>query len=295
MKASNTTRRAAAGAVIVIVLALFAYLAWPPSATTPTPPNPNGYDDFVAAGKILPKMDWDKLNIDELRVALETNKEVFTLVQRGLSKKCQTPINFHFADHIPELMGEKRLAQALVARGNFAQTEGRINDAVNDGATIIALGIESAHGGPLISALVEIAIESMGVKQLAAAIPSLDKEGALQCLQTLQKAVADRDPFAKVMSAERLYYLHEPLREKLSELYERITEPNEAAKIEAKARSMYEAHGLTLLRIEAQLAARAFELEKGRPATNWSDLVPTYLPAIPNDPTTNRPIQFGSW
>jgi hypothetical protein len=49
---------------------------------------------------------------------------------------------------------------------------------------------------------------------------------------------------------------------------------------------------LVLLKIEASLASHAFELDRGRPATNWTDLVPTYLPSIPDDPATGASLTF---
>jgi hypothetical protein len=40
-------------------------------------------------------------------------------------------------------------------------------------------------------------------------------------------------------------------------------------------------------------AARAFELEKGRPPQSIADLVPDYLKAVPKDPVTEKDLGLG--
>jgi hypothetical protein len=41
-----------------------------------------------------------------------------------------------------------------------------------------------------------------------------------------------------------------------------------------------------------QLASRAYELETGKPAKNLADLVPAYLKAIPQNPTTGTNMAY---
>ena len=40
------------------------------------------------------------------------------------------------------------------------------------------------------------------------------------------------------------------------------------------------------------LAARAYELEKGKPPTGVADLVPDYLKAVPQDPFTGTNLVY---
>ncbi len=40
-------------------------------------------------------------------------------------------------------------------------------------------------------------------------------------------------------------------------------------------------------------AARAYELEKGKPPRNVTDLVPDYLKAVPKDPVTGKDLGLG--
>ena len=41
-----------------------------------------------------------------------------------------------------------------------------------------------------------------------------------------------------------------------------------------------------------KLASRAYELETGRPPKNPADLVPTYLKAIPRNPSTGTNMSY---
>jgi len=290
---------------IVVALAVVALLAVVYSASEkPEPavtlPKPNGYDDFVAAGKMLAidAGNWDDLEIDKLRSVLETNKPVFALVRKGLTRTSQFPTDYSQTDfprYLSDLGNMKHLAQALSADGKLAEAEGRNDDAAEDYATTIELGAEANRGGFLIHSLVDDAIEAIGAKKLTAIVSILSAQESRQCLQALVKAETDRDSFDKIKAQEKLFYLHAPLREKLADLPLRLIGRDGMAASLAKTESKYIASVLLIRKLSVQLAAHAFELEKGRPATNWSDLVPGYLASIPNDPTKNRPIAFDSW
>jgi hypothetical protein len=51
-------------------------------------------------------------------------------------------------------------------------------------------------------------------------------------------------------------------------------------------------HQRGMRRLSVELAARAYELEKGHPPSSLSDLVPDYLTAIPQDPLTGTNMVF---
>jgi hypothetical protein len=44
--------------------------------------------------------------------------------------------------------------------------------------------------------------------------------------------------------------------------------------------------------LAVQFAARAYELDRGKPPTSITDLVPAYLKAIPKDPTTGKDMVY---
>src|SRR6266536_5716958 len=62
----------------------------------PSPPNPNGNDDFVKAQKLMigNPADFERGSLEELRKHLAENAEVLKLVREGLAKKCRISILF---------------------------------------------------------------------------------------------------------------------------------------------------------------------------------------------------------
>jgi len=84
MKASNRMQRMLFRSVValaVIALVAMVYSASEKPEPAVTLPNPNGYDDFVAAGNMLPfpSIDWGALDIDQLKLTLATNQQALQL------------------------------------------------------------------------------------------------------------------------------------------------------------------------------------------------------------------------
>ncbi len=305
MKASKTTRRILlGGAALVAVGAVFAALSQAPvpSLALEPLPIPNGYDDFVAAGKMLPEdvYAWDDLRLEDLRARLLTNQPALDLARRGLTRKCQSTIGYpggYSPDLNLEIASMKHLAQLLAFHGKLAEADGRLGDAATDYASILALGIESGRGGVSINCLVEIAIEAIGAKRLLAVVPFLSADESRETLKILALAQADRDSSDKFREhEERFVREHSSLKDRLARLPLKILGRDDVAAMEAKIAKKYQACELAYFKLEAHLAEHAFELEKSRGATNWSDLVPAYLAAIPRDPTTtNSTLAFHAW
>src|SRR6267378_3950963 len=123
-------------AAALMLLGLMVYgaiqLSRPPP---PAPlPNPNGYDDFVAAAKLLigDPLYFDRTNALPLRSQVSSNAEALRLLRQGLTKKCRIP-QAYSTNYIPgrmtELLAAKRLAWLLEAEGKLAELEHRTNDA----------------------------------------------------------------------------------------------------------------------------------------------------------------------
>jgi hypothetical protein len=57
-------------------------------------PNPNGYDDFIRAGRMLPDVAigaYRELSSDDLRDLVSTNKEAVALLRVGLTLTSRVP------------------------------------------------------------------------------------------------------------------------------------------------------------------------------------------------------------
>ena len=268
----------------------------PPPIDEPLP-KPNGYDDLVAAGRLLPSStaDWLDLGTDQLRAVLISNRESLRLAREGLSKKCQVPVGYsnqYIAEHtVLELPKMKDLAFALEAEAKLAEAENRKGDAARDYALIVELGAESGRGGYLIHCLVDMAIESIGASRLKTALPTLDAQQCRQCLQVLEKADADRDSFEKFSLRERRFSQSAgTFGERLQETGMRLIGRGEVTIGINMTRPKYLAARKRVLDVETLLATRAFALDHGHAPTRWGDLVPGYLRNIPMEPGTNEPM-----
>lgn len=68
--------------------------------SSPALPNPNGYDDFVKAGRMVIQpldseghyADYRELSLQELQIAAATNAEVLKIVRGALEKQCRVPV-----------------------------------------------------------------------------------------------------------------------------------------------------------------------------------------------------------
>src|SRR5258708_762381 len=72
-------------------------------------PNRNGHDDFVRAGQLCMSStnSYLKMTEEELRDYVTKTLPALTLVEAGLKKECQVPIEYstHFLNqHLPQLL-----------------------------------------------------------------------------------------------------------------------------------------------------------------------------------------------
>jgi hypothetical protein len=157
------------GTLVLVFLSLRAWLAAPAPAFASLP-IPNGYDLFVQAARSLPSSP----QTNHLAEYLEQHQESLALFARALSNKTEVPIailppgnlaNAPFADF-------KFLAQSLVQKGRLEESNGDLSAATKTIVDLIRFGQAIEHG-PLISFLVGVAIERMGLAELRRIHPKL--------------------------------------------------------------------------------------------------------------------------
>jgi hypothetical protein len=252
-------------------------------------PNPNGYDDLVKAGKMLATNDGnsDATNQEQLREWVPKNAGALALAHAGLSKECRVPVQFseaYISNHLDDLASLKRLARAFAAEGRLAETENRTNDAIKAYLDAIHFANESVRGGVLIDALVGISIESIGTSHLTNLVGKLDAKSCHETAAALETLDAQRQTWDEVMQQENGWSRrsYTGWRNELARLEERKT----LKAVFAGTRQKYNAQVQKTRQLMIDLAARAYELDKGHPPASAADLVPEYLKAVPQDPVT---------
>jgi hypothetical protein len=252
-------------------------------------PNPNGYDNLVKAGEMaaIETGDFNEMKLEDLRAQAAKNSYALQAARIGLQEDCAVPLQFSenwVGRHLPELVGFKRLAQAFEVEGLLAEMENRPADAAKSYLDTIRLGHKSAQGGVLIDQLVGTAIEAIGVSHLQKLVDQLDAKSCRETAATLETLDAQRQTWNEVMQQERAWSrrAYPGIKYRLTEL---VMSPS-LKKALQKAGQKFNGQEKKPRQLLVDLAARAYELEKGRRPASVADLVPDYLKAVPKDPVS---------
>jgi hypothetical protein len=140
----------------------------PPEAALP---NPNGYDDFAAGASWLVKWNGDLLSKtpEEIRSAVNQNTKALELIHDGLRKQSAVPVRNDLNwinQHLVRVGQHKSMAQLMVGEGLVHLHEGRTNEAARTFANGIVFAHAAHHRGLMIDALVGMACQAIGAKQL---------------------------------------------------------------------------------------------------------------------------------
>lgn len=267
------------------------------SAPPPLPPlpNPNGYDDFVKAGTMIRNdvWDYDKMNEQQLQQVVSADAAALSLARAGLSKQCRVPIEFsetYISNHLTELAGFKRMAEAFTAEGKLAEMENRPADAAQSYLDAARLGGEITRGGVLIDELVGIADEAIGTSSLQTIAGQLDAKSCREAAASLELFDSNRETLAETLQMEDEWSLrtYPGWRNELA----RGTESNSLSAARSAVSRKFDAQQQKTRQLMIDLAARAYELEKGKPPASASDLVPDYLKAVPKNPVTGGDLNL---
>ena len=258
-------------------------------------PNPNGYDDLVKAGKMLPDVagEYDKMNREELQKAVSANAATMSLARSGLSNQCRVPIQYsesYISNHLDDVACLKRLARAFAAEGVLAEMNGRTNDAAQSFLDTVHLGNETLRGGVLIDGLVGIAIDAIGTSHIQTLVTNLDTRTCRETASALESLDAQSQTWNEVLQQENAWS-HATFRGWRYDLM-RLEAGKSAKAAIGSSKRKFDAQELKTRQLMIALAARAYELEKGHPPATVADLVPEYLKAVPQDPLTGTNLIY---
>lgn len=294
---ASTNRKLLVSLVAFALLALAALVAVTisPTPTRLPPPNPNGYDDFVKAGKglVVDVSSLPDLDHDSLRALVSSNTEPLRLLRLGLTRQCAFPMEVsltNFSATMSDLSQMRSLALVLRAEGRLAEMDGQPVEAARDYLRAIRLGNEISRGGPVISRVVGIACEAIGASSLAKLVPGLGSDQARSLLKELEMIDHGRVSFDEIRRNEQWFTRREPLKERTPVKWLTDWWQNRAAvnHFEMKDKAAV-AHERLLA---AELALRCYRSEHGNVPARLDDLVTNYLSKVPEDPFTGQPLIY---
>jgi hypothetical protein len=279
----------------VFLLCLLLFWDAEPLPPIPPLPNPNGYDDLVKAGQMITGEpdDYNELNEQQLGELIATNAGALQLLHSALTNQCRVPLQFTQADMynlLNELTGFKRLAQLQAAQGRLAEMNNHPGEAAMSYLEIVNLGIKSAQGGVMLNQLIGIAIEKMGTGSLQKIVNSMDAKSCRKIIITLEAIDAQRQTWSDVLQQEHDWSRRAftGLRNELT----RVISSRTIRKSEEDSEQAFKKNELKTNQLIIDLAARAYELDKGHRPENINDLVPDYLKTVPQDPLTGTNMVY---
>ena len=228
--------------------------------------------------------DYEEMNKQELRVLVTTNSMALQLARTGLQRDCRVTLDY------PAMGSLKQLAQAFAAEGRLAEMENRTNDAIKSYLDLVRLSVESARGGVVINALVELAIEKMGTSYLQKLHNNLDAKSCRDIAASLEMLDSQRESWGTISQQEHNWTrrAYTGFRDRLDELIMF----NSIRKTNRMAEQVFKKQEIKTQQLIIDFAARAYELDKGHSPASIADLMPDYLEAIPQDPVTGTNLVY---
>ena len=279
-------RRAAQALAVLVSLLMvlplgfvFHRLAIPTPIPKVTLPDPNGYDDLTRAATLL---------------ATTTRADALDTARRAFDRESQVPVKYSADDIDVRLSQDFRpLAKAFVAEGELAEQQGRTADALACYLDCVHFAHASARGGLLFDAVYGRALGWFGQRSLHRMHKKLTAE---QCCTVIAELQADTDrwePIEEFVARERIWTQHALYWQ--DRLYLLLDDWNANASADRQSRINYAfwwGHFARRRLTVTTLALHAYKLQHGGFPRQLADLVPDYLPAVPEDPFRARPLVY---
>jgi hypothetical protein len=281
-----------------VMAGLVLWLSKPVLPVAEPVPNPNGYNDILAAGQVLGTSDVPDFNtgtLEEFRLYVSSHHEELNRALVGLSKECRVPTEYsdsYISRHVDDLVAIKGIALAWKAEGKLAELENRPAQAAASLAAI-KLGSAVSRGGLLMDGLFATACETFGTQPLMNLISKLSAEESRLVIQELEACERNKESFSAIRERERTFCRSQvQVNGLLWQLFQ-IVFGNKSLHIAMqKAENKYEGQRRAVLQTKVSLASHLFELERARKPKNFDDLVPRYLKHIPIDPQTRTNLAY---
>lgn len=293
MKRRNAILLSLFGVLIVSLVAAALVLNSPPEPQRL--PDPNGYNDFVAAAAVV--IPWtgsfNSMSQEELLRVLEQNSNALVLLRIGLRKDSQVPLGRDINwmnSHLPQIAGFKSLAELLAAEGKLHLLNQRTNEAVASFTDCVIYGHALSRGGLIIDALVGTACEAIGLSGIHEAKHGASKEALRDVLTTLVAVDARREPVAEVLRRDREW--SDSTTGPFRSMWLRMTIRQAIRKADQQFEKRSKQYTAALRLLICDLAIRLHQLEKGDPPNDLRDIVADQLTAVPLDPFSNVPFIY---
>ncbi len=291
--------------LLALPTTLFCPLIYPvPIPILPEPPNPNGFDDLVGAGRAVDSeltLLWNAGKIAdatwrdpqtgadlELRDLTSATAEALALARSGLERPCRVPFSFSdpLAARIESVQPSRMLQMAFSAEGELARREGRIADAAGSYVDMIRAGYAISRGGDDTDFLLGARLLVRGAARLHDIRSELDSTHCAEMAKRIDRLESEVEPWVEFR--ERCVAHETQWGGWQNRVTDRIYDLER--KLHDGFRSVHAKPRLVI----CSLALQAYYTDHDAWPKRLADLTPKYLPNVPDDPFTGQPIVYQS-
>ena len=287
--------------LLLLPTALFCPLIYPvPIPVLAEQPSPNGLDDLVQAGEAagsalaaltsagkMSSMFWGDPSTAsdmELRGLASANAETLALARSGLGKPCQVPFSCPYPITVNRRYALYGLARAFWAEGELAEREGRMTDATQSYLDSIRTGYGMSRGGLMSDWFTGGVILVSGAERVHNIRFELESNHCVELANRVYELDIEAEPWTDIRNRNAAYeYLRGGWQSRvLSRIdgSERLLRDNHRS-VHAKTRL-----------VTCSLALQAYHLDHDAWPGSLDDLVPEYLPEVPEDPFIGEPVVY---
>lgn len=289
------------GLGVALLLMPLAWLLRPGAFLGETLPNPNGYEDLIAAGREITG-DFTKVIKHEevteaLRALVAENRDVLARARVGLGRESVVPLaKFRsVAAPMDDLRVMRPLGRLLAYEAILAERDGRTAEAAGRFADVIRFGRAMSSGGLILDRMASVAVQTPGVEGLARLAPTLTVDDARRLAREIERLDREREPLNRVFDRDLAFNLDRggvPLR--VAYVINRGTMQGMLAPAKKAAEQADRRDQAHLRLLAATLALRAYRLDHPDAPTPpaLDALVPAYLSVVPADPFGRGPLKF---
>jgi hypothetical protein len=265
-------------------------------------PVPNGYDDLIAAGKLVRAQppaqgDFRKATIDELRAWVGSNAEAAERVRLGLGRESRVrlPDSLLPQSRMDDVGHLRQVGRLLTAEAELAARDGRPADSARVSLDALKLARGVAHGGIILDRQVGDAVGMVALPGFIRVIPDLPADDCRRLLTALEPLDRSRETVDKVIGRDMAFTR---LRSGWKETVFMTLAPGMVKQMQQPYQDitrLQDRRSVACLRIlAANLALRAYRLEHpAAPVPPALDaLAPGYLSAVPADPFGTGPLRM---
>jgi hypothetical protein len=272
-------------------------------APTPIPdlrlPRPNTHDDLIAAGRVLADIGQPhpqslaQLPISELEKIASQSAPAMAKVREAIRGDCRFPL-MRFSNGEPILPQEEVSALHALVRAIFAarvlSTKTQlINDRLAVELDLLWLSLcEKRGSGTRDGGGIFASHEYLALNELWDLRAQLNTQQRKEMAKELWSIDAQRVPWPLRIERQRIIDRSADWRSHLQSLLDELSGKWPAGDRWA---DLYQRVEIRMLMIE--FAARAFQEEKGQLPSTLAELVPDFLPAVPEDPFhEGQPLKY---